>query len=249
MKRIKVGLVGIGLLCLLIWLPNTASARTSFYLSIGSHHPRFHLHRGSRRHRPLFRRHRPLSRHHRFHRRAPYRRFHIVHRGYYYWPRPIYSSGVSIWTNDWYTRVIGAPVTCGRAIVEVPKVIVEREMVVKTGEYDCRIEYDEKTAELFEQLRQEKSELLKKLKEGDKEKRKEAIDKLAGFSFDEEVREALEKILLSDPDPELRKQVAKSFGKTKNRKALSILEKVRIEDSNEGVRKEADKAVKKIKGY
>lgn len=118
--------------------------------------------------------------------------------------------------------------------------ITKRQVAVKTREYD------EETAELFEQLRRKKSELLKKLKEGNKEQRKEAIDKLAGFSFDDKVREALEDILLSDSDPELRKEVAKSLGKVKNKKVLSALEKAKAEDSNEEVRQEANKAVKII---
>lgn len=150
---------------------------------------------------------------------------------------------MTIWTNDWHTTVVRAPI-----VVEVQKVIVERQVVVKTREYDYDSKYDEKTMKLFEQLRREKSELLEKLKADDKENRREAIDKLAGFSFDEEVREALEKVLLSDPDPELRKQAAKSFGKVKNKEVLPALEKARVEDPSEEVRKEADKAIKEIKG-
>jgi len=134
-------------------------------------------------------------------------------------------------------------------IVEVPKVIIKREVLVKTREYDYDSEYDEKTMKLFERLRRERIELLKKLESADKEERKEAIDKLAGFSFDEQVREALEKVLLSDNDPELRKKVAKSFGKVKNKEVIPALEKARVEDSDKEVRKEADKAIKRIRGY
>jgi len=81
-----------------------------------------------------------------------------------------------------------------------------------------------------------------------KELRKEAIKELAGFSFDDNVRAALENVLLSDPDPELRKEAAQTFGKVKNTKALAVLEKARVEDSSEDVRKEANQSIKKILG-
>ena len=146
------------------------------------------------------------------------------------------SSGVSIWVKDWHPGVVGTPIIA-------PGAITKRQVGVKTGEYDY------KTAKLFEQLRREKSELLKKLKEPNKEQRKEAIGKLAGFSFDDKVRGALEDILLSDSDTELRKVAAKSLGKVKNKKAIPALEKARVEDSDKEVREEADRAIKKIKGY
>lgn len=116
--------------------------------------------------------------------------------------------------------------------------ITKKQAAVKTREYD------EETARLFEQLRRKKSELLKKLKEANKEQRKEAIDKLAGFSYDDKVREALEDILLSEPDAELRRAAVKSFGKVKNKKAIAALEKAKAEDRNKEVREEADKAIK-----
>jgi HEAT repeat protein len=82
----------------------------------------------------------------------------------------------------------------------------------------------------------------------DKEQRKQAIDELAGFSFDDNVRHALENVLLSDPDAQLRKEAAQSFGKVKNTKALAALEKARVEDPNEDVRKAADQTIKKLEG-
>ena len=64
-----------------------------------------------------------------------------------------------------------------------------------------------------------------------------------------DVRKALEDILLKDTDPDLRKEVAKSLAKVKNRKVIPALEKARVADSDKQVREEADKAIKKIKGY
>jgi HEAT repeat protein len=54
--------------------------------------------------------------------------------------------------------------------------------------------------------------------------------------------------LLSDPDPELRKEAAQTFGKVKNTKALAALEKARVEDPSEDVRKEADQTIRKLEG-
>ena len=71
---------------------------------------------------------------------------------------------------------------------------------------------------------------------------------MAGFSFDDKVRYALENVLLSDSDAQLRKEAARSFGKVKNTKALAALEKARVEDSSEDVRKEADQSIKKLEG-
>jgi len=133
--------------------------------------------------------------------------------------------------------------------VKTPKVITTSQAVPKTREYYWEKGYDENRAELFEKLLRKKSELLKTLKIGNKKKRIEAIRDLAGFSFDGNVKKALEDVLLSDPDPELRQQVAESLGKTANENVVAALQKAKVEDSNREVRQEAYKALIKIKGY
>jgi hypothetical protein len=135
------------------------------------------------------------------------------------------------------------------AVVGVPKAITRREVVEKIPGYDRGTRYDEDRAELFEKLRRKKSELLKILRIGNKGNRKAAIRDLAGFSFDDKVRGALEDVLLSDPDPELRQQVAQSLGKVTNENVLPALEKAKAEDSNRDVRQEAYRAIIKIRGY
>jgi len=135
-------------------------------------------------------------------------------------------------------------VFAGPRIIERTPVIVEEKTVVVQP-----AEYDEDTQALYETLRHRKEILLKQLQTSDKEQRKDAIKELAGFSFDDEVRKELENIMLSDPDPELRKEVIRAFAEVKNTKALDTLEKARVEDSKWSVRKEADEAIKKIKGY
>jgi hypothetical protein len=138
--------------------------------------------------------------------------------------------------SDYY--VVASP----RVIESVP-VIVEKQTVVVQP-----VGFDESTIELNMKLQRRKNELLKQLQIPNKEQRMEAIRELAGFSFDDKVRCALEDVLLSDPDPELRKEAAHSFGKVKNAKALAALERARVEDANEEVRKAADEAIKSIKG-
>jgi len=248
MRAKKFGLMGAGLICFLAFLPNTASARIYFRISFGS--PVFHHYRGFYRGRyPHYVWHgdyyRWLDRdryiwldRHRY--GAPY----VFGRRHSYWRRPPYASGFSIWIGDCYPVVLDPPV-----IVTAPKVITKSQAVPKTQEYYCEKGYDENRAELFEKLRRKKSELLKTLKIGNKEKRIGAIRDLAGFSFDGNVRKALEDVLLSDPDPELRRQVAESLGKTANKNVVAALQKAKVEDSNRDVRQEAYKALIKIKGY
>jgi chaperonin cofactor prefoldin len=133
-------------------------------------------------------------------------------------------------------------------VVERPTVIVKERVVVKRPEEVYGPQYDDKTLKLFKDLRGQKSELLKRLQIGDKQQRKQAISDLAGFSFDEKVKKALEEVLLSDPDAELRIEAAEAFAKVKNKDALAVLEKVRVDDLEQQVREVADRAIKEIKG-
>ena len=143
------------------------------------------------------------------------------------------SSELGIWIGGYHPVVIHPPV------------IIHREVVTKAG----GAMPDADTAEQLERLRRKKSELLKVLKIGDKERRVQAIRDLAGFSSDDGVRKALESVLLSDPDPELRRQVATSFGRTENRKVVAALEEAKSTDSDKEVRQAAYRAIILIKGY
>jgi len=239
MKRLKFRMVGLGLACFLIWLPNTALARTRCHISIGS---RSHL---NMRIRLID----STEDHHRWMGRDQYRASYCYQPRYFRYPRH-YRCGYLGTTivpdsRDWYypyepgcyTIIDPSPL-----VIRTAPVVIGKKVVIVQPE-----KYDEETGKIFEQLRCEKAELLQNLKEENKEKRKEAINKLAGFSFDIQVRKALEDILLSDPDPELRKQVAGALANVKNKEVLPALEKARVEDPNEDVRKEADKAIRKIR--
>jgi hypothetical protein len=126
-------------------------------------------------------------------------------------------------------------------IVDPPPAVIERPVVVVQPKTN-----NNENQAFFEQLRNKKAALLEQLQTGDKEHRLAAIDELAGFSFDNNVRLALENVLLTDPDAELRIEVAQAFGEVKNAKALPALEKARVVDSNQDVRTEADQAIKNL---
>ena len=104
-------------------------------------------------------------------------------------------------------------------------------------------------AQLDKAIQAKKDEQIKILKIGDEEKRIQAIHELAPLSSDNRVRHALEVVLLSDPDPELRKEVAVSLGKTENLLVLSALTQAKENDSDRDVRQAAYRSIIMIKGY
>jgi hypothetical protein len=124
--------------------------------------------------------------------------------------------------------------------VERPLLIEERPVIVEQREY-C-----EKECKLLELIREKKNEWFRKIEDGNKEDRTEAVKNLSGFVFDPPVRTVLEKVLLSDPESDVRKEAAKALGKVNNTRALAALRKARATDSDEQVRQEANKAIMKI---
>jgi hypothetical protein len=143
----------------------------------------------------------------------------------------------------WYDRRPNYCVVTSPIVVERPPVVIERQTVIVQPQ-----QFDESTLQLNMDLQYKKSELLKQLQTDDKELRRQAIRELAGFSFDDNVRAALENILLSDTDPELRVEAANAFGAVKNANAQPALEKARVEDPSADVRRAADEAIRNITG-
>jgi len=128
-------------------------------------------------------------------------------------------------------------------------VVVERQTVIVKDTQTVNVKPNAGVNdETFADIRNKKNILLEKLTIGDKATRMSAIGELAGFTFDEAVRDKLSVIILTDPDPELRKEVAKAFSEVKNEKSLPVLEKVRVSDTDAGVREEAERAISRIKG-
>jgi HEAT repeat protein len=128
-------------------------------------------------------------------------------------------------------------------VIEQVPVVIEKQTVIVQPQ-----QFDDSTIQLNMDLQYRKSELLKQLQAPDKELRRGAIRELAGFSFDDNVRCALENILLSDSDAELRAEAACAFGTVKNANAKAALEKARVEDPSADVRRAADEAIRNIEG-
>lgn len=250
MKVIRFGAVVAGVICLVVLLPGTALSRVHFGISVGT--SGFHDYSGYH-----FGGHPYYRWHDGYYRWLDHGRYVWLDRGRYMGPcgfihrpfyrrRPFYSSGFSVRIRDCWPVVLGPPILTG-----VPRAVTRRGAVVTTPPTAAgqKPKYDENTARLFAKLRRKKSELLRTLSGAEQAQRKKAIADLAGFSFDDKVRGALEDILLSEADAELRKEAVRSFGKVKNRRALPALEKARTEDSDREVREEAEKAIRKIRGY
>jgi hypothetical protein len=163
----------------------------------------------------------------------------------YFWGPPYYLHGPlypwpGYWFDDCHPIVTGPPV-----VFDIP---ISRHVIVNKKTEEYKPPSVDKNAKLFEKLRLKKHELLRQLKIGSKENRLQAIRELTGFTFDEKVADALEEILLNDPDPELRKEVAVYFGKTNNKNLISSLEQAKNEDPESDVRQAAANSINSLKG-
>lgn len=236
MRMFRISLILAAFMSIVFISPGAASAGSSFYIGFGtsSGHWRSSFGHG-------------LFSHHGF------------DSGYHsFWCRPHYYGIGARWHRTyfpaWHSCTSGTTIHIGGCwpVYSAPRV-VERRVVNVVVKEPKRIEYkpccQPPDAKLVKEVRSKKNELLKVLQIGDKTSRIKAIGDLAGYSFDENVRKALEQIVLTDPDPDLRRQAAESMGRVKNMNLIPTLEKVRAEDENAGVREQADKAIEKIKSY
>jgi hypothetical protein len=131
--------------------------------------------------------------------------------------------------------------------VEPASVVVERPPVVERQPvYVQPPDYSRNNDAAFQQAREKKNNLLNQLNSSDKAQRLNAIRNLVGFSYDDNVRIALENIILTDNDPDLRIAVANAFGSVKNMKVLPTLERIRVDDESAQVRQAVDNAIKNI---
>ena len=234
MKTAKIAIVSIVMLALLIWLSNTAVARTNVSIGIGvggpgyypGYYPGWYGYYG-----PGW-----YGRHH---------RAGVIIDGYWGWPG--YYSGYYSYpyysypyypSSDYYVASPPPVVAVPQAPPPVP--VMEQPAVVQP------VQQGGYTESLYGPIGAKKNELLKVLMSGDKEHRIKAIHELAGYSFDDKVRLALEKVLLSDTDPELRVAAANAFGEVRNPKPIPALETARVQDSIMDVRKAADLSIKKL---
>ena len=230
--------------CIVVLQAGTALAKVNFRISVGS---------GGR--------YTPYG-HRGFYRPYPYHgcydsRYMWMDRGRYDWMdrdrysgyigissyghrRSHYSSGVSLYVSDIrpvYREVIYEPV------------VYKKPEPVNVPNQSYWVANTKSNEELFAELRLKKEDLLELIKSPEKELRAKAVEDLAGFSFDETVRQAMEKVLLSDPEPDLRKQAAKALGKVSNKQVLGALQQAKSNDPDASVRQEAFRSIILVKGY
>jgi hypothetical protein len=224
MKSIRYSLVATAFTLLLVCFAGAAQARISLSLGIGaSFHNRYPgSYYGYYPYRPWY------DGYYTWWDTGWYSRSHRHH----HWPGRYRSSSLGIWIGGGYPVVVDPPV-----VVYDPPASTHP---AKNPAPDPQVS---------EAVRKQKSELLKVLKIGDKEKRLQAIDELTAFSYDNKVKTALVEVLLSDPDPDLRKEVAVSFGKTANPLVVPALTQAKDNDPVRDVRQAAYRSLIKIKGY
>lgn len=219
MKAIGPHFVVGCLVCLLVFLTGTARARDYVRVGFGM----------------------SFGHHHSFHYRHhyPHHRWHGGHKSYHspwyrhsYYPGYLHPSGSDLWIYQAFPIIPTPPLD---------------DRTQKETEYfsGLELEYEE----LSQSVRQYLNEQFRALKIGGKEERLAAIRKLATYSFVSRVRATLENVLLSDPDPELRKQVATSFGNTADPEAMAALEAAKAKDPDKGVLKAVYRAIIMIEGY
>jgi hypothetical protein len=228
MKAVKIAAITVVAVVLLIGTANVAMARSHVSIGVGIGFPGFYGgYYGGGYYGGGYSNHYGPWRH-----RYPYRSEIFIGGpiwgpGYYY---PSYYPG--------YYVADPPPV-----IVERPPVVIEQQPTTVQPQG-----VDENTQKVYKDLRYKKSELLRKLEIGDKDSQIQAIRDLAGFSFDDNVRQAIENVLSSNTDAQLRLEAAQSLGSVKNTKAVPALEKARVDDGDAGVRRAADAAIKNIEG-
>ncbi len=191
-------------------------------------------------------RHYPSYYHHRYY--SPFGPRYTWHDYGHYWPsyryyrRPHYSSGVSIYVDDVQSVIDSIRGKDSRAKAKKVK-------NPNAPNEDYWAASGKSNEELFTEIRLKKADLLELIKSPEKELRAKAVEGLVGFCFDKEVRAAMEDVLLSDPEVELRRQAAKALGRVSNKEVLSALQAAKAGDPDHGVRQEAYKSIILVKGY
>ena len=97
--------------------------------------------------------------------------------------------------------------------------------------------------------REKRSALRKVLRIGDESHRVRAVREIAPFAGDANVRSALQRALLSDRRPLVRKTVAEVFGHLGDDRNLPTLRQAYAEDPERSVRQAAYRAIIMLEGY
>lgn len=171
---------------------------------------------------------------------GPWHPVHGWHVGWTAWPDPY-------WYDPWW---YAWPVVVGPSVVvETPVVVREREVVVRERTPPAPRPSPGRTEQLSQRQQQRRNELLKTLRIGDVSNRLQAVQDLAPFAGSDVVRQPLERALLSDRDPQVRKAVAEMFGRLRSEKTLSALKQAYAEDADREVRQAAYRAILLMEGY
>lgn len=238
MKNVRNKLVLMGLICVVVLQVSAAEGKISLGISIGSGRSYGY--------------HRPYGSYYSHRYCSPFGSRYIWHdygRHYGYgWPsygyyhRPRYSSGVSIYVDDVQSVIDSIRgKDSQRKAKKVKNPNAPNESYWTTS--------GKSNEELFAEIRLKKEDLLEMIKSTEKELRAKAVEGLVGFCFDKEVRAAMEDVLLSDPEVDLRRQAAKALGRVSNKEVISALQAAKAGDPDHGVRQEAYKSIILVKGY
>ncbi len=165
----------------------------------------------------------------------------LGHHHHYYGPH-WYGGGWVGWPY-WYDPWYGYPV------VVAPPVVRERRVIVEEYRPPAPQPSVTKTEQLSQNQPQKRSELLERLRIGDVGNRLQAVQDLGQFPNDDKVRTAIERALLSDRDPQVRKAAAEVFGRLKDSKTVPALKQAHAEDADRDVRQAAYRALIMIEGY
>lgn len=161
---------------------------------------------------------------------------HYPHYGWYggyyrpwwrhsHWPWHYYPSGSSVW-------IYSSPIVLGsRSRVKAPP------------------EDPKPEPRLSQSMRAEQGTLLRIFRIGDAENRIAAGRELTAFYFDDKARAALEDALLKDPEPQVRKEIATSLGKTADARVTAALKLAKATDPDRDVRQAAYRSLIMIEGY
>jgi HEAT repeat protein len=98
-------------------------------------------------------------------------------------------------------------------------------------------------------MRAEQGKLLRILRIGDTENRAAAGRELTAFYFNGKARAALEDALVKDREPQVRKEIATSLGKTRDARVTTALKTAKAKDPDRSVRQAAYRSLIMIEGY
>ena len=133
-------------------------------------------------------------------------------------------------------------------IFVVPPAVVEKRVVVERPVSTQPVD-ETHSAAVSQAQQRTRREMLERLRIGDEDNRVQAVQETAGFVGDEKVREALERVLLSDRDAGVRAAAARALVKQSGSRAVPALKQAYADDASRQVSQAAYRALIMIDGY